>query len=49
MKKKKKKKNSRSNMQVLTKIKNPTIGPNAKFIVICKPRTSNDGGEDSVQ
>ena len=22
---------------------------NAKFIVICKPRTLNDGGEDSVQ
>ena len=22
---------------------------NAKFIVICKPRTLNDGGEDSVK
>ena len=22
---------------------------NAKFIVICKPRTLNDGSEDSVQ
>ena len=22
---------------------------NAKFIVFCKPRTLNDGGEDSVQ
>ena len=22
---------------------------NAKFIVICKPQTLNDGGEDSVQ
>ena len=25
------------------------IYTNAKFIVICKPWTSNDGGEDSVQ
>ena len=25
------------------------IDTNAKFIVICKPRTLNDGGEDSVQ
>ena len=24
------------------------IYSNAKFIVICKPRTLNDGGEDSV-
>ena len=25
------------------------IYTNAKFIVICKPRTFNDGGEDSVK
>ena len=25
------------------------IYTHAKFIVICKPRTLNDGGEDSVQ
>ena len=25
------------------------IYTNAKFIVICKPRTLNDGGEDSVK
>ena len=25
------------------------LDTNAKFIVICKPRTLNDGGEDSVQ
>ena len=25
------------------------IYTNAKIIVICKPRTLNDGGEDSVQ
>ena len=25
------------------------IYTNAKFIVICKPRTLNDGGEDSVE
>ena len=25
------------------------ISINAKFIVICKPRTLNDGGEDSVK
>ena len=26
-----------------------TTDTNAKFIVICKPRTLNDGGEDSVK